>query len=77
MLYENACNCRRNGHRSFGSVAAKTVLNNPQGVPDYATSGVKGITNLYIEEWTEGYPPEQTNQLSVTERVGNQRHGRR
>jgi hypothetical protein len=58
-------------------VAAKTVLNNPQGVPDYATSGVKGITNLYIEEWTEGYPPEQTNQLSVTERVGNQRHGRR
>jgi hypothetical protein len=58
-------------------VAAKTVLNNPQGVPDYATSGVKGITNLYIEEWTEGYPPEQTNPLSVTERVGNQRHGRR
>ena len=58
-------------------VAAKTVLNNPQGVPDYATSGVKGITNLYIEEWTEGYLPEQTNQLSVTERVGNQRHGRR
>jgi hypothetical protein len=57
---------------------AKTVLNNPQRVvPDYAASGVKGIPNLYIEEWTEGYPPEQTNQLSVTERVGNQRHGRR
>jgi hypothetical protein len=45
--------------------AAKTVLNNPQRVvPDYAASGVRGI-------------PEQTNQLSVTERVGNQRHGRR
>jgi hypothetical protein len=59
-------------------VAAKTMLNNPQRVvPDYAASGVRGIPNLYIEEWTEGYPPEQTNQLSVTERVGNQRHGRR
>jgi hypothetical protein len=58
-------------------VAAKTVFNNPQGMPDYATSGVKGIPNLYIEEWIEGYPPEQTNQLGVTERVGNQRHGRR
>jgi hypothetical protein len=58
--------------------AAKTVLNNPQRVvPDYAASGVRGIPDLYIEEWTEGYPPEQTNQLSVTERVGNQRHGRR
>ncbi len=58
--------------------AAKTVLNNPQRVvPDYAASGVRGIRDLYIEEWTEGYPPEQTNQLSVTERVGNQRHGRR
>jgi hypothetical protein len=59
-------------------VAAKTVLNNPQHVmPDYTASGVNGIPNLYIEEWTEGYLPEQTNQLSVTERVRNQRHGRR
>ena len=58
--------------------AAKTVLNNPQRVvTDYAASGVKGIPDLYIEEWTEGYPPEQTSQLSVTERVGNRRHGRR
>jgi hypothetical protein len=59
-------------------VAARTVLNNPQRVlPDYAASGVKAIPNLYIDEWTEGYPPEQSNQLSVTERVGNQRHYRR
>ena len=59
-------------------VAAKTVLNNPQRVvPDYAASGIKGIPDLYLEKWTEGYPPEQSNQLSVAERVGNQRHGRR
>ena len=59
-------------------VAAKTVLNNPQRVlPDYAVSAVKAIPNLYIDEWTEGYPPEQSNQLSVTERMGNQRHYRR
>ena len=59
-------------------VAAKTVLNNPQRVvPDYAASGIKGIPDLYIDEWTEGYLPEQSNQLSVTERVGNQRHYRR
>ena len=59
-------------------VAAKTVLNNPQRVlPDYAVSGVWGIPNLYIDEWTEGYPPDQTNQLSVTERAGNLRHYRR
>jgi hypothetical protein len=59
-------------------VAAKTVLSDPQRVvPGYAATGVKGIPNLYIEEWTEGYPPDQTNWQSVTQRVGNQRHGRR
>jgi hypothetical protein len=58
--------------------AAKTVLNNPQRVaPDYAATGVKSIPNLYIDQWTEGSPPEQTNQLSVIESVGNRRHGRR
>jgi hypothetical protein len=59
-------------------VAAKTLLNDPRRVvPDYMASGVKSIPNLYIDEWTEGYPPEQDNQLSVIERPRHQLHGRR
>lgn len=61
-----------------GPAAAKTVINNPQRVaPHYRAHGVDSIPNLYIDAWTEGYPPEQTNQLSAIESVGNRPHGRR
>ncbi|MBV8512417.1 MAG: hypothetical protein JOZ94_28540 [Xanthobacteraceae bacterium] len=60
------------------SAAAKTVLDNPQRVaPHDAAHRVESIPNLYIDAWTEGYPPDQTNQLSVIESMGNRPHGRR
>jgi len=54
--------------------SAKTLLKNPQRLlPDYVSAGdVKGIPNPYIEQWTEGYPPEQTTQLSAVARIGRQ-----
>ena len=44
--------------------AAKTLLKNPQRLlPDYVSaSDVKNIPNPYIDQRTEGYPPDQVGQ---------------
>jgi hypothetical protein len=59
-------------------VAAKTMLGDTRrSALDYPLSGIKSIPNLYIEDWTEGYPPDQAEQLGVTERAAHKPHGRR
>ena len=59
-------------------VAAKTMLGDTRrSAPDHPVDGIKSIPNLYIDDWTEGYPPDQTEQLSVTERTAHKPHGRR
>ena len=52
--------------------AAKTLLKNPQRLlPDYVSaSDVKNIPDLYIDQWTEGYPPDQAGERSTFERIG-------
>ena len=50
--------------------AAKTLLKNPQRLlPDYVSADdLKSIPRPYIDQWTEGYPPDQMGQRTSFER---------
>ena len=59
--------------------AAKTLLKNPQRLlPDYVSaSDVKNIPNPYIDQRTEGYPPDQVGQQTSLALVGSRSRDRR
>jgi hypothetical protein len=50
--------------------AAKTLLKNPQRLlPDYVSAGdLKSIQSPCIDQWTEGYPPDQMGRQTSFER---------